>query len=70
MTTDIILYHKMESYIEKQVIGRKERIGSKNALHLHRLIDEDDDYNKEERQRNDREYSFEKANGKREMEDE
>lgn len=36
-TTDIILFHEMDEHIEKQVIGRANRIGRKEVLTLHRL---------------------------------
>ena len=37
MTTDIIIYHKMSSELENQVIGRGQRVGREtrlNVLHL------------------------------------
>ncbi len=37
-TTDIILYHKMLSSTQTQIIGRAERIGRKSNLHVHHLI--------------------------------
>lgn len=36
-TSDIILYHAMNEYIEKQVIGRANRIGRTTSLNLHYL---------------------------------
>lgn len=36
-TTDIILYHEMNNNIEKQVIGRANRIGRTSTLTVHRL---------------------------------
>lgn len=38
MTTHIILYHEMNEYIEKQVIGRANRIGRVDELIIHRLV--------------------------------
>ena len=35
--TDIILYHEMDNYIQKQIIGRANRIGRKVPLHVHRF---------------------------------
>jgi SNF2 family DNA or RNA helicase len=37
-TTDIILYHKMDENITKQIIGRANRIGRKNSLRVHYLL--------------------------------
>jgi len=37
ITTDIILYHKMPVHIEKQVIGRANRIGRVGTLTIHYL---------------------------------
>ena len=37
MTTDIIIYHKMTPDLEKQVIGRGQRLGRKEALNIHHL---------------------------------
>lgn len=37
-TTDIILYHKMSSGIETQVIGRANRIGRETSLEVHHLL--------------------------------
>jgi hypothetical protein len=37
-TTDIILYHEMEENVKHQIIGRAQRIGRKEPLHVHNLI--------------------------------
>jgi SNF2 family DNA or RNA helicase len=37
-TTDIILYHEMNQFIETQVIGRANRIGRVGELVIHRLV--------------------------------
>ena len=37
-TTDIILYHEMEENVKCQIIGRAQRIGRKEPLHVHNLI--------------------------------
>lgn len=37
-TTDIILIHKINSEMEKQVIGRAQRPGRKSVLQIHRLL--------------------------------
>ena len=37
-TTDIILYHNMLSSTQLQIIGRAERIGRQNNLHVHHLV--------------------------------
>lgn len=37
-TTDIILYHKMPPDNQKQVIGRANRIGRDDSLHVHHLV--------------------------------
>lgn len=37
MTTDIILYHNMSSDLEKQVIGRGQRLGRTTSLRIHYL---------------------------------
>ena len=34
MTTDLIIYHKLEASIEKQAIGRAQRLGRKTPLNL------------------------------------
>lgn len=36
-STDIILYHKMEDCMEKQIIGRANRIGRTNFLNVHHI---------------------------------
>jgi hypothetical protein len=36
--TDLIIYHKLEESLEKQVIGRAQRIGRKNKLTVHKLL--------------------------------
>ena len=42
MTTDIIMYHKMSTDLEKQVIGRGQRPGRTEALHVHYLCYENE----------------------------
>ena len=37
MTTDIIIYHKMSTELEEQVIGRGQRLGRTGPLHVHYL---------------------------------
>ena len=37
MTSDIIMYHRMDKELEKQIIGRGQRIGRKGALRVHYL---------------------------------
>jgi len=37
MTSDIIMYHRMDKDLEKQIIGRGQRIGRKGALRVHYL---------------------------------
>jgi len=37
-TTDIILYHEMTISTQNQIIGRAQRIGRKDPLHIHHLI--------------------------------
>ncbi len=41
-TTDIILFHKFDTEIEKQVIGRAQRFGRKEPLHVHYLLYENE----------------------------
>lgn len=41
-TTDMILFHKFDTEIEKQVIGRAQRFGRKQALHVHYLLYENE----------------------------
>jgi hypothetical protein len=45
MATDIVLYHKMASDIEKQVIGRGQRPGRTCALNVHHLCYEHEKMN-------------------------
>ncbi len=42
MTTDIIMFHKFDSEIEKQVIGRAQRNGRKERLNLWYLMHENE----------------------------
>lgn len=37
-TTDMIMFHKFDTEIEKQVVGRAQRYGRKEPLHLHYLL--------------------------------
>jgi SNF2 family DNA or RNA helicase len=37
-TTDMIMFHKFDTEIEKQVIGRAQRYGRKEQLHIHYLL--------------------------------
>jgi SNF2 family DNA or RNA helicase len=37
-TTDMIMFHKFDTEIEKQVIGRAQRYGRKEPLNLHYLL--------------------------------
>lgn len=41
-TTDVIFYHKMSSDMEKQVIGRAQRIGRSTPLKIHYLYQENE----------------------------
>lgn len=41
-TTDLIFYHRMSSDMEKQVIGRAQRLGRKNSLKVHYLCYENE----------------------------
>jgi SNF2 family DNA or RNA helicase len=41
-TTDIILFHKFDTEIEKQVIGRAQRFGRKQQLNVHYLLYENE----------------------------
>lgn len=41
-TTDMILFHKFDNEIEKQVIGRAQRFGRKEALNVHYLLYENE----------------------------
>ena len=36
--TDVFLFHKMSSEMEKQIIGRAYRMGRKEPLHVHHLL--------------------------------
>jgi SNF2 family DNA or RNA helicase len=36
--TDVFLFHKMNSEMEKQIIGRAYRMGRKETLHVHHLL--------------------------------
>lgn len=42
MTTDIVLYHRMSEDLEKQVIGRGQRLGRTSALNVHYLCYENE----------------------------
>jgi len=42
MTTDIIIYHKMKLNIERQLIGRAQRIGRNTQLNIHYLCYENE----------------------------
>jgi len=44
MTDDIFVYHRMSSDLEKQVIGRAQRLGRKDPLNIHYLC-YDNEYN-------------------------
>ena len=37
-TTDIVMFHNFEANIEKQVIGRAQRVGRKNSLNIYYLL--------------------------------
>ena len=41
-TTDLIFYHKMSSDMEKQVIGRAQRVGRKSVLKIHYLYQQNE----------------------------
>jgi hypothetical protein len=41
-TTDMILFHKFDTEIEKQVIGRAQRFGRKHSLNVHYLLYENE----------------------------
>ena len=41
-TTDIIMFHKFDAEIEKQVIGRAQRCGRTSALNIHYLLNENE----------------------------
>lgn len=40
--TDIIMFHKFDKLIEKQVIGRAQRFGRKNSLNIHYLLNKNE----------------------------
>lgn len=42
--TDIILFHKFNIHLEKQIIGRANRMGRKNELIVHQLLHENERY--------------------------
>lgn len=42
MTSDIIMYHRMDKELEKQIIGRGQRLGRKGALRIHYLCHENE----------------------------
>ena len=42
MSSDIIIYHKMTSDLEKQVIGRGQRLGRTEPLTIHKLCYENE----------------------------
>jgi SNF2 family DNA or RNA helicase len=42
MTTDIVLYHRMSEDLEKQVIGRGQRLGRTSTLNVHYLCYENE----------------------------
>lgn len=37
-TTDIIMFHKMNTQLEKQIIGRAQRLGRKYSLNVYYLL--------------------------------
>ena len=41
-TTDLIFYHKMSSDMEKQVIGRAQRVGRTSVLNIHYLYQDNE----------------------------
>jgi hypothetical protein len=41
-TTDIIMFHKFDAEIEKQVIGRAQRCGRTSVLNIHYLLNENE----------------------------
>jgi hypothetical protein len=47
VTSDIIVYHKMPTLLEKQLVGRGQRIGRTTSLRVHRLMYEGE-YEKED----------------------
>lgn len=42
MTSDIIIYHRMDKELEKQIIGRGQRLGRKGALRIYYLCHENE----------------------------
>ncbi len=38
MTTDLVIYHRFNSYMEEQIIGRAQRNGRKGALNVYYLL--------------------------------
>ena len=42
MTTDIVLYHRMNSDLEKQIIGRGQRVGRTSPLIINYLCYENE----------------------------
>lgn len=42
MTSDIIMYHRMDKELEKQIIGRGQRLGRKGTLRIHYLCHENE----------------------------
>lgn len=40
--TDIIIYHRLEEDMKRQVIGRVQRIGKKDSFRVHYLLDDED----------------------------
>ena len=41
-TTDLIFYHKMSCDMEKQVIGRAQRVGRTSDLNIHYLFQDNE----------------------------
>jgi len=42
MTNDIIIYHRMSNDLEKQIIGRGQRLGRTSTLNIHYLCYENE----------------------------
>ena len=42
MTSDIVMYHRMDNELEKQIIGRGQRLGRVGALRVHYLCHENE----------------------------
>ena len=40
--TDIVMFHKFDKNIEKQVIGRGQRFGRKGSLNIHYLLNKNE----------------------------